>query len=203
MFCDTTAAHKTQLCKFWNADGVCRKNNTCPFAHGEHDKKEPNGYKTRLCHWYMTTGTCLRGDDCHFAHGVWDVRNAFGYKHLLCRYINTNSGCKLGDLCWYAHDEVEIYRPKQFKTKVCKFFATENGCFHGTRCRFLHAATPHNILPFEQEAQFSRTAFTACAPWFRGMHCVGQATTFDFLFYCCHVYKLVITPSGKSRTCKQ
>jgi hypothetical protein len=149
--------HKTQLCKFWQINGVCRATDTCPFAHGEQDKKEPSGYKTRLCHWYMTSGTCSRGDDCHFAHGVCDVRHTlFGYRHILCRYINTSSGCKHGDMCWFAHEEGEIYRPKQFKTKICKFFGTENECFHGSRCRFLHAATPpHNFLPTKQDAQYS------------------------------------------------
>jgi len=42
---------KTEICKFWQLNGVCEFSDSCSFAHGAHELKkrtdQPRNYKTK------------------------------------------------------------------------------------------------------------------------------------------------------------
>ncbi|PXF43545.1 Zinc finger protein zfs1 [Gracilariopsis chorda] len=67
--------YKTELCRQYALDGTCRYGRKCQFAHGEHEKREPElhpQYKTKLCMNYQKDGHCRYGLLCNFVHGPND-----------------------------------------------------------------------------------------------------------------------------------
>eukprot|EP01023_Acetabularia_acetabulum_P045627 TRINITY_DN4635_c0_g1_i3.p1 TRINITY_DN4635_c0_g1~~TRINITY_DN4635_c0_g1_i3.p1 ORF type:complete len:297 (-),score=45.19 TRINITY_DN4635_c0_g1_i3:1055-1945(-) len=63
--------YKTEVCKLWEKDGVCKFGPGCHFAHGVHELKQSvrhPKYKTQLCRNYSRTGTCQYGQRCQYIH---------------------------------------------------------------------------------------------------------------------------------------
>ena len=58
---DEGPRYKMTICRHWQR-GLCKKGDTCTFAHGEEERRAPTICK----HW--KTGTCKKGDKCAFAH---------------------------------------------------------------------------------------------------------------------------------------
>lgn len=63
---------KTEMCKNWEVLGRCFYQNTCSFAHGEHElmKKEhlQSNFKSRPCVVFHRTAFCPYGSRCVFSH---------------------------------------------------------------------------------------------------------------------------------------
>lgn len=63
--------YKTELCRQFRENGVCRYGDKCQFAHGIEDlrtvARHPK-YKTNLCRTFHSTGFCPYGARCHFVH---------------------------------------------------------------------------------------------------------------------------------------
>lgn len=67
--------YKTELCRQFAIDQTCRYGRKCQFAHGEHEKREPElhpQYKTKMCMNYQRDGHCRYGLLCNFIHGPND-----------------------------------------------------------------------------------------------------------------------------------
>ena len=63
---------KTEICKFWQLNGVCEFSDSCSFAHGAHELKkrtdQPRNYKTKQCKRYHKELYCPYGPRCQFLH---------------------------------------------------------------------------------------------------------------------------------------
>jgi hypothetical protein len=64
--------YKTELCKGFEARGVCVYGNKCRFAHGRGElfDKSVNlqNYKLKECYSFFQNGFCAYGYRCHFKH---------------------------------------------------------------------------------------------------------------------------------------
>lgn len=62
---------KTEMCRPFLENGICRYGNKCQFAHGASElrgvPRHPK-YKTEMCRTFHTTGICPYGPRCHFIH---------------------------------------------------------------------------------------------------------------------------------------
>lgn len=63
--------YKTELCRSYQENGVCKYGDKCQFAHGSHElrsmQRHPK-YKTELCRTFHAAGYCPYGPRCHFVH---------------------------------------------------------------------------------------------------------------------------------------
>uniref|UniRef100_T1L432 C3H1-type domain-containing protein n=2 Tax=Eukaryota TaxID=2759 RepID=T1L432_TETUR len=68
-----SSRYKTELCRPYDENGVCKYGDKCQFAHGDKElrtlQRHPK-YKTELCRTYHTTGFCPYGPRCHFIHQI-------------------------------------------------------------------------------------------------------------------------------------
>ncbi|XP_067875243.1 mRNA decay activator protein ZFP36L1-like [Heterodontus francisci] len=71
--------YKTELCRPFQENGVCRYGDKCQFAHGLGElrvlSRHPK-YKTELCRTYHTSGFCPYGSRCHFIHNLEEERGS-------------------------------------------------------------------------------------------------------------------------------
>lgn len=63
--------YKTELCRSFQENGICKYGEKCQFAHGYTEMRNmvrhPK-YKTELCRTFHATGYCPYGPRCHFVH---------------------------------------------------------------------------------------------------------------------------------------
>ena len=61
--------YKTELCRSFQENGICKYGEKCQFAHGTHElrnmMRHPK-YKTELCRTFHAAGYCPYGPRCHF-----------------------------------------------------------------------------------------------------------------------------------------
>lgn len=69
--------YKTEMCRNWELFGKCKFQNSCSFAHGEHELHKkvhlPSNYKTKLCYQFHTSSYCPYGNRCQFLHSQYDI----------------------------------------------------------------------------------------------------------------------------------
>jgi len=69
---DYKRKYKTELCKNWELNKVCKFGDKCCFAHGKHELKNKtvihNKYKTKPCKQYHQSGYCPYGQRCQYLH---------------------------------------------------------------------------------------------------------------------------------------
>nr|XP_006632729.1 PREDICTED: zinc finger protein 36, C3H1 type-like 1 [Lepisosteus oculatus] len=72
-----SSRYKTELCRPFEENGVCKYGDKCQFAHGIHElrslSRHPK-YKTELCRTFHTIGFCPYGPRCHFIHNAEERR---------------------------------------------------------------------------------------------------------------------------------
>ncbi len=71
--------YKTELCRPFEENGLCKYGEKCQFAHGYHElrnlSRHPK-YKTEPCRTFHTIGFCPYGPRCHFIHNADERRAA-------------------------------------------------------------------------------------------------------------------------------
>jgi len=64
---------RTELCHFWEKDGICPYEDDCRFSHGIHELRpvirHPK-YKSSVCNQYGEGGRCQYGIRCRFVHSA-------------------------------------------------------------------------------------------------------------------------------------
>lgn len=69
--------YKTELCRQYEENGMCKYGDKCQFAHGLHElrslTRHPK-YKTELCRTFHSIGFCPYGPRCHFIHNADERR---------------------------------------------------------------------------------------------------------------------------------
>lgn len=72
-----SSRYKTELCRPFEENGICKYGDKCQFAHGMHElrslSRHPK-YKTELCRTFHTIGFCPYGPRCHFIHNSEERR---------------------------------------------------------------------------------------------------------------------------------
>ncbi|KAF3692853.1 mRNA decay activator protein ZFP36L1 [Channa argus] len=67
----SSSRYKTELCRSFSENGLCKYGGKCQFAHGPEELRDLNRhpkYKTELCRTFHTIGFCPYGIRCHFVH---------------------------------------------------------------------------------------------------------------------------------------
>lgn len=67
----SSSRYKTELCRSFTENGLCKYGGKCQFAHGPDELRDLNRhpkYKTELCRTFHTIGFCPYGIRCHFVH---------------------------------------------------------------------------------------------------------------------------------------
>jgi len=84
--------YKTELCKSFEAKGICVYGNKCRFAHGKNELFMKsfgiNNYKQKECLSFFTQGYCVYGNRCHFIHNeksFYQIKRSY-YSYLLSIY---------------------------------------------------------------------------------------------------------------------
>ncbi|XP_066970906.1 protein TIS11-like [Macrobrachium rosenbergii] len=68
--------YKTELCKAFEENKVCRFGRDCTFAHGFAELRAVSHhpkYKSELCRSFHNSGFCLYGTRCHFVHNHEEI----------------------------------------------------------------------------------------------------------------------------------
>ncbi|XP_026197981.1 mRNA decay activator protein ZFP36 isoform X2 [Anabas testudineus] len=77
----SSSRYKTELCRSFTENGLCKYGGKCQFAHGPDELRDLNRhpkYKTELCRTFHTIGFCPYGIRCHFVHnGEEEKKQAF------------------------------------------------------------------------------------------------------------------------------
>ncbi|CAF0859781.1 unnamed protein product [Brachionus calyciflorus] len=63
--------YKTELCRTYQENGICKYGDKCQFAHGAGELRNMSRhpkYKTDLCRTFHASGYCPYGPRCHFVH---------------------------------------------------------------------------------------------------------------------------------------
>ncbi|MEQ2196387.1 hypothetical protein XENOCAPTIV_024148 [Xenoophorus captivus] len=67
----SSSRYKTELCRSFTENGLCKYGGKCQFAHGPEELRDLNRhpkYKTEPCRTFHTIGFCPYGIRCHFIH---------------------------------------------------------------------------------------------------------------------------------------
>jgi hypothetical protein len=92
--------YKTELCRPFEENGMCKYGDKCQFAHGEHELRglvrHPK-YKTELCRTFHTVGFCPYGPRCHFIHNADEARGS-GKSRPRPLSLDTSPASSLGSL---------------------------------------------------------------------------------------------------------
>lgn len=68
----TDTLYKTELCRKFSDNGICKYGNKCSFAHGYSELRAVDRhpkYKTDKCRSFFEKGFCSYGHRCTFFHG--------------------------------------------------------------------------------------------------------------------------------------
>jgi len=73
----SSSRYKTEMCRPFQENGVCKYGEKCQFAHGHQElrtiSRHPK-YKTDMCRTYHSVGFCPYGPRCHFIHSLDELR---------------------------------------------------------------------------------------------------------------------------------
>lgn len=67
----SSSRYKTELCRSFTENGLCKYGGKCQFAHGQEELRDLSRhpkYKTEPCRTFHTIGFCPYGTRCHFVH---------------------------------------------------------------------------------------------------------------------------------------
>ncbi|XP_041850490.1 mRNA decay activator protein ZFP36 [Melanotaenia boesemani] len=87
----SSSRYKTELCRSFTENGLCKYGGKCQFAHGPEELRDLNRhpkYKTEPCRTFHTIGFCPYGIRCHFVHNNEEEK-----KHPYSRSVSSFSPC--------------------------------------------------------------------------------------------------------------
>ena len=121
---------KTKLCKAFEESGTCSRGDSCNFAHGNDELREPSGdggnFQSNNAGGWRNDGSKPSGD---FTKGFQQQRKP----SVPCRGWKEGN-CTFGNKCKFLHGE-----PTQ---KICRSF-NQGGCNY-ENCKFAHIQYPSN-----------------------------------------------------------
>ncbi|XP_071699205.1 zinc finger CCCH domain-containing protein 39-like [Rutidosis leptorrhynchoides] len=94
--------YKTRICQKF-IDGTCRNGDTCTFAHGPHDLREPPP------NWQEYAKDNKGG----YGSGNWNDDQTIIHRMRICRKFYNGEECPYGDKCNFLHES-----PAKFKNEI-------------------------------------------------------------------------------------
>lgn len=85
----SSSRYKTELCRSFTENGLCKYGGKCQFAHGPEELRDLSRhpkYKTEPCRTFHTIGFCPYGIRCHFVHNSEEEK-----KHSFSRSSSSSS----------------------------------------------------------------------------------------------------------------
>ncbi|XP_029922542.1 mRNA decay activator protein ZFP36 [Myripristis murdjan] len=85
----SSSRYKTELCRSFAENSICKYGGKCQFAHGAEELRDLNRhpkYKTEPCRTFHTIGFCPYGIRCHFVHNSEEDQ-----KHSFSRSSSSSS----------------------------------------------------------------------------------------------------------------
>lgn len=76
----SSSRYKTELCRSFTENGLCKYGSKCQFAHGPDELRDLSRhpkYKTEPCRTFHTIGFCPYGMRCHFVHNNEEKNQSF------------------------------------------------------------------------------------------------------------------------------
>ncbi|XP_026155077.1 mRNA decay activator protein ZFP36L1 isoform X2 [Mastacembelus armatus] len=89
----SSSRYKTELCRSFTENGLCKYGGKCQFAHGPEELRDLNRhpkYKTEPCRTFHTIGFCPYGIRCHFVHNSEEEK-----KHSFSRSSSSSSSTSI------------------------------------------------------------------------------------------------------------
>lgn len=102
----SSSRYKTELCRSFTENGLCKYGSKCQFAHGVDELRDLNRhpkYKTEPCRTFHTIGFCPYGIRCHFVHNNEEEK-----KQEMSRSSSTSSSSSAG-----VPSQASISRPNR------------------------------------------------------------------------------------------
>ena len=94
---DFKIKYKTELCKYYEINGICKYGDKCAYAHGKENLRSKvtnsTSYRTRKCVQFFENGYCPYGNRCQFAHQVTSniINNPYDRKMTYKKTLETIS----------------------------------------------------------------------------------------------------------------
>lgn len=89
----SSSRYKTELCRSFSENGLCKYGGKCQFAHGPEELRDLSRhpkYKTEPCRTFHTIGFCPYGIRCHFVHNNEEEK-----KHSFSRSSSMSSSSSI------------------------------------------------------------------------------------------------------------
>lgn len=88
----SSSRYKTELCRSFTENGLCKYGGKCQFAHGPEELRDLNRhpkYKTEPCRTFHTIGFCPYGIRCHFIHNSEEEEKKPAYPRSSSSYSSS------------------------------------------------------------------------------------------------------------------
>ena len=101
---------KTKLCPWILSNGLCRKAESCRYAHSPEEVRPlPDLRRTKFCPKALQEGECQNRGTCKYAHSYEELRATQTFvKIKLCPLWLANSCTKSSRVCRFAHGEEDL-----------------------------------------------------------------------------------------------
>lgn len=96
---------KTEICRYFQANGTCPLGEKCHFAHGEDDLR-------KISDQLPENAPVLKHPKSHLYQQAMESGFNVNYKTVKCRFWDSG-GCRFGAKCNFAHGDQELRAPQQ------------------------------------------------------------------------------------------
>jgi len=115
---------KRRPCKFWSADGNCRRGNECEFSHEGPPGSPPRIINDKICRFWAERGQCTKGSACNFSHDISPAHR----DPEICKFW-MQGRCQKGMTCSYRHPVLRPDHPGVDGPPALKHFERSRGRF--------------------------------------------------------------------------
>ena len=162
--------YKTELCRSFKENGICKYGEKCQFAHGEPEVRNINRhpkFKTELCRTFHISGYCPYGPRCHFVHDSVESRKLHNRQPLEIQTADTTDKLSLSessDLDFFALND-EIISPINIQSSCSSFLKDSSDSATDTSSRTCSSA---NTTPptSRRTLQYQTPEFSIQSPKF-------------------------------------
>ncbi|KAI3781897.1 hypothetical protein L2E82_11925 [Cichorium intybus] len=184
--------YKTRMCQKF-LEGNCKNGDTCTFAHGSKDLREPPPnwpdlvkdnrgqnwnddqriiHQMRICHKFVKTGECPYGEKCNFLHESPAKFKAETARTRESSVIKIQTMVDRGQPNGLLNNlnAIKVNTVSNdpnatfWKTRICSKWETTGQCVFGDKCHFAHGIAELNTPVARMEGDGSNAASSVHFP---------------------------------------